>query len=127
MQKFARQPALILNLWPVYRPRLAPLGVGVRGAGLSFKVPPVLLWPFLSPPQGGRGQTFHRKPCQDLWTRGIWVQGSSKPGVIPRRGGSGCGMCVCVAGDGAEISSSPLPGRVSLRPSRGPAANKEPG
>lgn len=31
MQKFARQPALILNLWPVYRPRLAPLGVGGWG------------------------------------------------------------------------------------------------
>lgn len=126
MQKFARQPALILNLWPVYRPRLAPLGVGGWGGcwavqGLSR--PPLAL-PVAS--TRGQGADISQKALPGFVGTADLGPGLEQAGSHSQAGGFRV-WNVCVAGDGAESSSSPLPGRVSLRLSRGPAADKEPG
>lgn len=98
MQKFAWQPALILNLWPVYRTRLAPLGVGGWGGWAVLqgpsRPPPAL------PVASTRGQVadISQKALPGLADTGDLGPGLEQAESHSQAGVSGCGMCVCGGG-----------------------------
>ena len=106
MQKLARQPALVLNLWPGYRPGLAPRGVGVGGWAVLQGLRAPLALPVA--PTRGQGADISQKASPGFVDTAGLGPGLEQAGTHSQAGGSGSGMCVW---RGMVLRAYPRPSR----------------